>query len=94
MLSVSEASRNPTLMEYFDCLIAKEDIPPLLPEALDFLWMRGRSRILLSLLVGTGDHYKMFTGTYVAKLLAGFAFDNIGIRIVLSLLSQVVMICL
>jgi len=50
--------------------------------------------VLLFLLVGANDHYEMFSSTYVTKVLAGFTFNDKGICIVLSLMCQVIMICL
>ena len=65
-------------------LPAKKDVPPLLPETL-----RGRRTAvthcrLLSLSGRTDDYYQMFTRADVAKLLAGLAFNNERVLVVVG----------
>src|SRR5579864_6342275 len=76
------------------CSATKENIPPLLPEALGSR-LTGRMRgALLSLFIGADDDQRMLSRTDVAQFLTGFTFNHKWILVVIHLLLQAIMICL
>ncbi len=62
----------------------KKDVPPLLPETLQGRRTAVTHWRLLSLSGRTDDYYQMFTRSNVAKLLAGLAFNNERVLVVVG----------